>query len=96
MPRLAGHRRTFAVVRLVDYVGVVSQPPRKVRSAPRFTAFLLTGAVAGLLIGFLLSVAGPVATSYDTSAVLGFLGLIFAGLGMLVGGVVAVLLDRRL
>jgi hypothetical protein len=38
---------------------------------------------------------GPVDTSYDPSAVLGFLGLIFAGLGVLVGGIVAVLLDWR-
>jgi membrane associated rhomboid family serine protease len=80
---------------VVDYVGVVSQPSRKVRSVPKFTAFLLTGGVAGLLIGCLLSLAGPVDTSYDPSAVLGFLGLIFAGLGVLVGGIVAVLLDWR-
>jgi hypothetical protein len=79
----------------VDYFGVVSQPPRKVRSAPKFTAFLLTGALAGLLVGVLLSLIGPADASYDPSAVLGFLGLIFAGLGMLVGGIVAVLLDRR-
>jgi hypothetical protein len=89
-------RETFAVCGVLDYVGVVSQPPRKARSAPKFTAFLLTGAVAGLLIGCLLSVIGPVDTSYDASSVLGFLGLIFAGLGMLVGGIVAVLLERWL
>lgn len=73
----------------------MSQPPRKARSTPRFTAFLFTGAVAGLLVGFFLSVIGPADTSYDPSSVLGFLGLIFAGLGMLVGGIVAVLLERR-
>jgi hypothetical protein len=83
-------------VTVLDYVGVVSQSPRKVRSAPKFMAFLLTGGLAGLLIGFLLSVIGPVDASYDATAVLGFLGLIFAGLGMLVGAIIAVLLDRRL
>jgi hypothetical protein len=79
---------------------VVSQEPRKqhpraVLRTPRFSAFLLTGALAGLLVGFFLSVIGPVDTRYDASAALGLLGLIFAGLGMLVGGVVAVLLDKR-
>ena len=80
---------------MVDYVGVVSQQPGKVRKTPKFTAFLLTGALAGLLIGFFLSVIGPVDVRYDGSAALGFLGLIGAGLGMLVGGVIAVLLDKR-
>ena len=80
---------------MVDYVGVVSQQPRKVRKTPKFTAFLLTGALAGLLIGFFLSVIGPVDVRYDGSAALGFLGLIGAGLGMLVGGIIAVLLDKR-
>jgi ethanolamine transporter EutH len=73
----------------------VSQQPGKVRKRPNFTAFLLTGGLAGLLIGFFLSVIGPADARYDASAVLGFLGLIFAGLGVLAGGLLAVLLDRR-
>lgn len=73
----------------------MSQQPGKVRKRPNFTAFLLTGALAGLLIGFFLSVVGPADARYDASAVLGFLGLIFAGLGVLAGGLLAVLLDRR-
>ena len=84
----------------MDYVGVVSpqrrkQLPRTVRCTPRYSAFLLTGALAGLGIGFFLSVVGPVDSRYDPSAALGFLGLIGAGLGMLAGGVIAVLIDRR-
>jgi hypothetical protein len=47
------------------------------------------------VIGFFLSVIGPVDAPYDASATLGFLGLIFAGVGALAGGLVAVLLDRR-
>ncbi|HZY01362.1 MAG TPA: hypothetical protein VFE92_18035 [Dermatophilaceae bacterium] len=69
--------------------------PRQVRRTPKFSAFVLTGGLAGLLMGFFASVVGPVDTRYDASAALGFLGLIFAGLGMLVGGVIAVLLDKR-
>jgi len=62
---------------------------------PKFSAFLLTGALVGLLIGFLLSISGPVDARYDASAALGFLGLICAGLGLLAGGIIAVLLDKR-
>ena len=51
--------------------------------------------LAGLLMGFFLSVIGPVDVRYDGSAALGFLGLIGAGLGVLAGGIIAVLLDKR-
>ena len=67
----------------------------KVRRSPRFTSFLITGGVVGLLIGVFLSLVGHPDTRYDASAALGFLGLICALLGVLVGGVIAVLLDRR-
>jgi hypothetical protein len=79
----------------------VSQPPQKdatsrpASGTPRFRAFLLTGGILGLLAGLLLSLFGPADPSYDGSAALGFLGLIGAGLGLLVGGIVAVLVDRR-
>jgi len=56
---------------------------------------LITGGILGLLIGFFLSLVGHPDTRYDASAALGLLGLICAGLGALVGGIVAVLLDRR-
>jgi hypothetical protein len=73
----------------------VSQPPQKVRRTPNFIPFLLTGGLLGFLAGFFLSVFGPGDPSYDGSAALGFLGLIGAGLGVLAGGLIAVLLDRR-
>ena len=73
----------------------MSQPPQKVRRTPNFTAFLLTGGLLGFLAGFLLSVFGPGDPGYDGSSALGFLGLIGAGLGLLAGGLVAVLLDKR-
>jgi hypothetical protein len=79
----------------VEYRGVVSQQPRKVGRRPNFAAFLISGGLIGLLVGFLVSVVGPAAVGYDASAMLGFLGLIFAGLGALVAGIIAVLLDLR-
>ena len=84
----------------MDYVGVMSQQPRKheprrIRSAPKFSAFLLTGALAGLVLGLVLGVTGPADARYDSFTAPGLLGLIFAGLGALTGGVVAVLLEKR-
>ena len=71
------------------------QQPGRVGRLPRFSAFLLTGGLAGLLIGLFLSVIGPVDARYDSSSAAGFLGLIFAGLGTLAGGLVAVLIEKR-
>jgi hypothetical protein len=79
----------------VEYLGFVSQQPRKAGRTPNFPAFLISGGLVGLLIGFLVSVFGPADDRYDASATLGFLGLIGAGLGVLVGGIIAVLLDKR-
>ena len=78
----------------------MSQSSRKARRAanikvPRFRAFLLTGGVAGLLLGVFLGVFGPEHPRYDTSVAAGFLGVLCAALGVLAGGLVAVLLDRR-
>jgi acyl-coenzyme A thioesterase PaaI-like protein len=49
----------------------------------------------GLLVGFFLSVASPGDARYELSSAMGFLGLLCAGLGVLAGGVIAVLLDKR-
>ena len=58
-------------------------------------AFLISGGLIGLIVGFLVSVFGPAAISYGASTTVGFLGLISAGLGVLVAGIIAVLLDTR-
>ena len=90
--------------RRIEYRGLVNQQPDTqqpdrtkgtARRTPRFAAFLFTGGIVGLLIGLSLSVFGHLDTRYDDWATLGFLGLICAALGVLAGGVVAALLDRR-
>lgn len=94
--------------REVGYVGIVSQQKQpeagqagqagqagRGHRPPRFSAFLMTGALLGLLAGFVLSAIGPVNARYDTWTVWAFLGLVCAALGLLLGGVVAVLVDRR-
>jgi len=62
---------------------------------PNFFAFLLTGGLLGLVAGFLLSVLGGGDARYAASATVGFFMLICAGLGVLAGAVIAVLLDRQ-
>jgi len=73
----------------------VTRQPRNARRAPDFTAFLITGGLVGLLIGVFLGLFGPEDARYGTSAAVGFFGVFCAALGALLGGVVAVLLDKR-
>lgn len=61
---------------------------------PKFSAFIVTGAVIGLLLGLWLATRGGGATpGYDTTSAPGYIGLMFAGLGAIVGALVAVALD---
>ena len=76
------------------YRGHVSQPP-KIRRAANIPAFLLTGGVVGLVLGVLATVLGNDDGRYSTAAAVGFFGLIGTAFGVLVGGIVGVLLDRK-
>lgn len=82
----------------------------RVRRAPRYGVFLVGGALLGVLVAVILTFAfggGPIepgapagdksdytGLTYSTPQVLGFLALIFAPIGLAVGGVVALILDR--
>lgn len=48
-----------------------------------------------MLVALVVDRVGPQVQGYGAGSVLGFLALSFAGLGALLGGLVAVLLDRR-
>jgi len=76
----------------------------RVRRAPKYSVFLVIGGGLGLLVAMVLTFAysGTGDTSpntglvYSSSQVLGFLALIFITVGIAVGGVVALVLDRVL
>lgn len=65
------------------------------RRTPNFKRFLVTGAVLGFVFGLVVASAGAPTPNYDASSAVGYLGVMGAGLGMLLAGFVAVLLDRR-
>lgn len=90
-------------------IGRVTQPDREhtdaqpvrvsdsavVRRAPRYRAFVLVGALAGVIVGVVLGLAlrgGP--NSPWSGPVALFLSLGLGVVGVLLGGLVAVLLDR--
>lgn len=78
--------------------------PATVRRAPRYRAFVLSGVVVGVLVAFVLvlTLGGGRDDAPDsglpdlgTAPVLIFTALTFAVVGALLGGLIALLLDRR-
>lgn len=73
---------------------------RSRRRAPRYRAFVGTGALAGVLLALITTfflqfepVAG--ATTYTLESVFGYTALLFGLLGAMLGGIAAILLERR-
>jgi hypothetical protein len=74
----------------------------RVRRSPRYGAFLVLGALVGVLVALILTLAYDGASVpndgnnvvFSQGQVFGFLALILGSVGALVGGVVALVLDR--
>ena len=66
----------------------------RIRRSPRYVAFLGTGAVVGVVAGIVLAF-GPGAGVDDKVRLLAYLCALLAGLGALLGGVVALVLEGR-
>ncbi len=65
----------------------------RLRRGPRVGVFLVLGLVLGALVGLVVAVASPPQAQYPTSQVIGFLILVFAPVGVVLAGLVAVVLD---
>ena len=74
----------------------------RVRRAPKVVVFLVLGAAFGVFVAMVLTFAFSSAdtsavtgVTYSASTVFGFLAIICGAVGLLLGGLVAVVLDRR-
>ena len=67
-----------------------------VRRAPRYPAFIGLGVVLGALVALVLTFAYPENGEFDRGQVFGFLLLWCGAFGAALGGVAALLVDRRL
>lgn len=74
---------------------VVAHETLQVRRAPRITRFLAIGAVVGILVALILTVAFPENDDYDRGQVFGFLLLFCGVIGLGLGALTALILDRR-
>jgi hypothetical protein len=70
--------------------------PVRIRRAPRYRAFVLAGAIVGLLAGAVTSIAlGGGDAPFSPTTVTGYVGMIGLLIGGLLGAAVAILIERR-
>jgi ATP/ADP translocase len=73
---------------------VVDKSTVTVRRSPRFFNFMLLGAVIGVIAALVLTVVFPENPEFGAAQVFGFLLLAFVTLGVTLGAVVAIVIDR--
>jgi membrane associated rhomboid family serine protease len=66
----------------------------RLRRAPRYRAFVLTGALVAAGIGALATLAYPVSGDYSLRTVVGYVAAVCGLLGALIGASLALLVER--
>jgi hypothetical protein len=73
---------------------VIAEATVTLHRAPRYRNFMLLGAIVGVLLALILTVAFPENEDYDRAAIFGFLLLGGVAVGTTLGAVVALVIDR--
>jgi hypothetical protein len=66
----------------------------QVHRSPKYGAFLVTGALLGVLVAVISGAIGTGDGTIGTGQLIGYLAMVFGLLGALLGGAVAVLIER--
>jgi hypothetical protein len=74
--------------------GTVTEGSVRVKRSPRYARFMLAGFLVFAVVALILTFAFPENPTYDRAAVFGFLLLFFGVVGVAIGAVVALLIDR--
>ncbi len=72
----------------------VTEDSVTVRRSPRYFRFMLAGAIVFAVVALILTFAFPANPTYDRAQVFGFLLLAGVAVGVAVGSLVALMLDR--
>ncbi|GAA0991486.1 hypothetical protein [Subtercola frigoramans] len=65
-----------------------------IHRAPRYFRFFAVGAIAGVVVAIILTLAFSGSQGFNLAQVFGFLALVFVVVGIGVGAVVALLIER--
>ena len=74
--------------------GVPERREIVVRRAPKFVPFLVAGGLLGVLAAAVMAWGAPGNPAYDRGTVFGFFAVLLAVPGVVLGGIVALILDR--
>lgn len=66
----------------------------RLRRAPRYEVFVGVGVAAGVLVALVIGLSGPDDAEFGRAKLIGYLGIGLGLLGALVGGLVAVGIER--
>ncbi|WP_314149697.1 hypothetical protein [uncultured Leifsonia sp.] len=77
-----------------EEIATVTEDAVRVHRSPRYFRFMLTGAILFAVVAVVLTFAFPENPTYDRGTVFGFLLAICVVVGVALGAVVALLLDR--
>ncbi|MBX3087253.1 MAG: hypothetical protein KF742_02085 [Cryobacterium sp.] len=66
----------------------------RIRRAPRFSVFMLCGAALGLIASFVLVGLNPIDPNVGYGATFGYFALFVIPLGLVLGALVAIIIDR--
>ncbi|WP_426625547.1 hypothetical protein ACPPVW_05665 [Leifsonia sp. McL0607] len=83
-----------ADVQAAEEQATVTEAAVRVQRSPRYFRFMITGAVVFAVIALILTYSFPENPTYDRGAVFGFLLAICATIGVALGALVALLIDR--
>jgi hypothetical protein len=67
----------------------------RIRRAPKFPTFLILGGGVGAIVSFILTALFPVDPSVGFGALFGYFALYGVTAGVLIGALIAIVLDRR-
>ena len=67
----------------------------RVRRAPSVVSFMMLGLIIGLIAAFISVIVGPGDPSYSETSVFGVIAVIYGAVGVALGALVALWLDRR-
>jgi hypothetical protein len=65
-----------------------------IRRAPRIWSFMMTGAIVGIVVAAIITVASPVDPAVGVLPTFGFFAIFGFAIGLILGGLVGVFLDR--
>lgn len=72
----------------------IARDTATVRRAPRYSRFIMLGGLVGVVVALILTVAFPENDEFDQGQIFGFLLLACATVGVALGAVVALVIDR--